>query len=363
MATLSVTNTFISGTLAKSSEVNQNFIDLINWSSGQIQNDNFGTMTGQITWAITTGVKAISITNSGNEGSVLITQSASLNPNKSSFRLIDNAAQTLGDADMYLNMASLSSTVPIFQADYAGDTVFKINKHRVELPIRTLAQRDSITPANGSILYVEDSPASRHRGVHIKDSEGWGFLSIPAGVTLPYAGANVPSGWLLADGTAISRTTYASLFAAIGVVWGVGDGSTTFNLPDMRRRIPMGAGGVSVSGPANTLGAVGGAETHQLISPEMPQHSHGGGDHNHGGATNNGGTHQHSYPMNSNPAFPDNQTSVTANGGSIGSGLTNNAGDHTHSISSSGTIITANGGDGAHNNVQPSAVFNYIIKY
>lgn len=66
------------------------------------------------------------------------------------------------------------------------------------------------------------------------------FGGAPSGVVLPFAGSTAPSGWLLCFGQAVSRTTYASLFAAIGTAFGVGDGSTTFNLPDMRGRVPGG---------------------------------------------------------------------------------------------------------------------------
>jgi microcystin-dependent protein len=66
---------------------------------------------------------------------------------------------------------------------------------------------------------------------------------MPSGVILPYGGSSAPSvAWLLCDGTAVSRTTYADLFAAIGTAYGVGDGSTTFNIPDMRGAAPGGAG-------------------------------------------------------------------------------------------------------------------------
>jgi microcystin-dependent protein len=63
-------------------------------------------------------------------------------------------------------------------------------------------------------------------------------LVMPTGVVLPFAGTAAPTGWLACDGTAISRTTYASLFAAVSTSYGVGDGSTTFNLPDFRGRFP-----------------------------------------------------------------------------------------------------------------------------
>jgi phage-related tail fiber protein len=67
-------------------------------------------------------------------------------------------------------------------------------------------------------------------------------LLIPPGTPLPFAGATAPTGFLLCDGAAVSRTTYAALFTAISTVYGAGDGSTTFNLPDYRGAILMGAG-------------------------------------------------------------------------------------------------------------------------
>jgi microcystin-dependent protein len=92
---------------------------------------------------------------------------------------------------------------------------------------------------------------------------------------LDYAGTGaVPTGYLLCDGSAISRTTYADLFAAIGTTWGVGDGTTTFNLPDTRRRVSMGKGGSGSSTIGNAVGNTGGEETHTLIEAEMPTHTH-----------------------------------------------------------------------------------------
>lgn len=64
---------------------------------------------------------------------------------------------------------------------------------------------------------------------------------VPSGTLLPYAGATAPTGFLMCDGSAVSRTTYAALFTSIGTLWGTGDGSTTFNLPDMRGYFMRGA--------------------------------------------------------------------------------------------------------------------------
>lgn len=69
------------------------------------------------------------------------------------------------------------------------------------------------------------------------------FESLPAGIIIPFAGTSVPMGCLLCNGAAVSRTNYANLFAAIGTLYGAGDGSTTFNLPDARDRVLQGASG------------------------------------------------------------------------------------------------------------------------
>lgn len=98
-----------------------------------------------------------------------------------------------------------------------------------------------------------------------------GFGGLPPGIgPLPYLGTTPPSGWLLCDGSAISRINYAGLFAVIGITSGAGDGSTTFNLPDMRGRVPVGIGASGVA----TLGEIGGEQTHILTIPEMPSHTH-----------------------------------------------------------------------------------------
>ena len=85
--------------------------------------------------------------------------------------------------------------------------------------------------------------------------------------------------WLLCDESEISRTTYSDLFAILGTAFGVGDGSTTFNLPNPEGRIPMIAGqGTTAEGDETgtdrVLGATGGYETHTLITSEMPAHTH-----------------------------------------------------------------------------------------
>lgn len=145
--------------------------------------------------------------------------------------------------------------------------------------------------------------------------------SIQPGMIELFAGNAAPSGWLLCDGAAVSRTLYPALFTAIGTTFGAGDGTSTFNVPDLRGRVPIGAGtGAGLT--ARTLAQQVGAETHQLTVPELPAHTH---------------------------------SNLGLNIGTVASGAGSNA------ATSGGTTGTA-GSNVAHNNVQPSLVVNYLIK-
>jgi microcystin-dependent protein len=104
-------------------------------------------------------------------------------------------------------------------------------------------------------------------------------LTEPAGVIKMYGGASAPTGFLLCDGSAVSRTTYSALFTAISTTYGVGDGSTTFNLPNFTNSFPRG----------NTPGVGAGADTHSHTSAA---HSHTSAAHSHTSAA-------HSHPLSS----------------------------------------------------------------
>ena len=95
------------------------------------------------------------------------------------------------------------------------------------------------------------------------------FLNVKAGFIYPLAGRKIPEGFLLCDGAAYSRAAYAELFAVIGTTYGVGDGSSTFNVPDLRKRTLIGTGDGDYD-----LGSVGGEEYHTLTTEEMPAHNH-----------------------------------------------------------------------------------------
>jgi microcystin-dependent protein len=159
---------------------------------------------------------------------------------------------------------------------------------------------------------------------------------VPSGVIMPYAGSSEPTGWLLCSGNAVSRTTYSSLYSAIGTTYGSGDGVNTFNLPDLRGRVVAGRddmGGtaalrVTASGSnansgiaGTTLGANGGTQTHILTTAQLPTFN------------------IRSTTSTTNPAFGDNTPLPVAD-----------------------DINTTVGENYPHQNMQPTIILNYIIK-
>jgi microcystin-dependent protein len=147
---------------------------------------------------------------------------------------------------------------------------------------------------------------------------------IPSGSIMATGRATAPTGWILCDGTAISRVTYAALFAAIGTAYGVGDGSTTFNLPDLRGKFALGK---AVSGTGNTLGGTGGAIDHTHSTPNhthsIPAHTHDLGNHVHAGPSHRHTVSDHTHTI------PAHYHGVTGNGATI---AISNSGTHVHGV-------------------------------
>ena len=108
---------------------------------------------------------------------------------------------------------------------------------QLQLRRGTTAQNNSFTGAVGELSIDTDTENIR---IHDGSTAG-GAEIIPAGTIVAYGGASAPTGWHLCDDTALSRSTYARLFAVIGTTYGAGDGST-FNVPDLRDRVPLGKG-------------------------------------------------------------------------------------------------------------------------
>ena len=151
--------------------------------------------------------------------------------------------------------------------------------------------------------------------------------TVPTGTILDFGGGTAPDGYLECNGAAVSRATYATLFAAIGIVWGSGDGSTTFNVPDLRGRVTAGIDGSAGRMPdgLDALGETGGSHQHALAVSEMPVHNHGSTAHSHsvGSHTHSGPSHAHSLGSHSHDGPSHNH--------SLGS-HTHAGPSHSHSI-------------------------------
>lgn len=188
-----------------------------------------------------------------------------------------------------------------------------------------------------------------------------GAALMPAGVVLPYSGSSdtPPTGFLFAYGQCVSQTTYADLYAALGATYDNSCGAGTFGIPDLRGRAVAGQddmGGVSANRLTNqtgglngdTLGATGGAETHTLTTAQMPAHTHTG--------TTDGHTHSVKFFLGA----------VQSGGGTVVSsiGVAGPVNGTDAAVSATDTFTSdLTGGGGAHNNVQPTIVLNYIIKH
>jgi len=159
---------------------------------------------------------------------------------------------------------------------------------------------------------------------------------IPTGSIIQFAGQTAPAGFLICDGSAISRNNYSDLFTTIGTTYGAGDESTTFNLPNLKGKVPVGYD--STQTEFNTLGETGGEKTHTLTTNEMPSHEHNIID------AGNGAVRPLGYGESSG------HTGIVRTDANV------SWDDHVFKAS-------ATGGGQEHNNLQPYIVLNYIIKY
>lgn len=166
---------------------------------------------------------------------------------------------------------------------------------------------------------------------HGINSAGGATDNFPIGSIIAYGGTEIPNNWLVCDGSAVSRETYKELFEKIGTIYGDGDGSTTFNLPNYGGRVPVGLDKNDTD--FDTLGATLGEKKHTLTVSEIPSHYHDLSVHSGG-----------------NTSAPISGVANTSNASA--SGL----------LTDSRFRIQNTGGGQSHNNIQSSIVANYIIK-
>jgi microcystin-dependent protein len=188
----------------------------------------------------------------------------------------------------------------------------------------------------------------------------------PTGSIIIWSTNTPPSNWLLCNGATVSRTTYATLFSVIGTTYGAGDGSTTFVLPNLMGRVPVGRD--SNQTEFDTLAETSGAKTVTLAITNLPAHTHSI-DHNHPEVqSDSAGSHTHSYTDRGNTAETFSYSSglgqLSLADNTSGSYTTGSAGSHSHGVNLpnfSGTSGSTGSGT-AFSIVQPYLVLNYIIK-
>ena len=183
------------------------------------------------------------------------------------------------------------------------------------------------------------------------------LYGLHTGMIVPYTASTPPAGWLKCDGSAISRTTYSTLFSIIGTVYGSGDGSTTFNIPNLLDRVPIGYSSTY------TLGATGGSKDAVMISHNHTITQNVGGTFGYGGWGTLYGNGYGSAPgdVSGNIGLLENYNSGVgswSNGGDKQRGRNVYAKYNIPDI-----VIQTEGESGTNKNLQPYQAVNYIIKY
>lgn len=246
----------------------------------------------------------------------------------------NNGWLTLGDLTDANNLGLATKASPTFSGTVtsAGDLILT-GTGSLQLPSGTTAQRP--TPATGDIRF--NTTLTQFEGYN---GSGWGEIAngVPAGSVFTFATSTVPSGYLECNGAAVSRSTYASLFSSISTTWGTGDGSSTFNLPDLR--------GQFVRGWDNSAGVDSGRSFASSQSDQNKQHTHS--------VTDPG--HVHTTTFDNKKYFPGGGSTTVSYGGSGGYPA------DTFTMSSATTGISLANQGGTEVRVKNYALM-YVIKF
>ena len=304
--------------------------------------------TSNVTISANTAGPALLVTQTGAGAAIRVQDSA--DPDSSPF-VVDTSGQVgIGTAtpanalDVVNGAIQVSSAAgaarTILSAD-STDSIFSVSDDR-NFTIKTNASTrltvNSSTATSTVPVVLPGVPTSALQAA----TKSYVDLGSPAGIVVPFAGTSAPSGWLACDGAAVSRTTYATLFSAIGTTWGAGDGSTTFTLPDLRGAFLRGSGTSSLD-PSSPR-AVGSFQAEAYAS------------HTHSNSLSDPG-HAHTQYGNTQGSF------ATGTAGSVARVADFSSGDRNGTTSSVGTGISlSNAASGGAETRPDNYALLYIIK-
>lgn len=336
MATLSLTP-YVAGNVVTASGQNSNLDAISNWAAGNIGADNLDTMTDVVSWTISSNILGISMANSGNEGLILLTNSANLAANKGVIKV----TQTNSGPCIYLVNSGVTSAIVVDSTTAA-----------VRFPRMTTAQRDNLTATEGDEIW---NTTLKRKEVY--DGTYWVAADGSSGTVVMWPGATVPARMVQCSGqTLAANGTNAYVISIVGTTYGASG-----TLPDPRGRAIIGEG--TGSGlTTRSLGATLGEETHVLTSSEtgFKSHTHG---FSWSGTTTSNGDHSHVLDMYSGGGG-STQNWGDASGVFTGQAAIATAGAHTHTYSGSSTTAGDNIGNvsgSAHNIMQPSLALKMCI--
>lgn len=298
----------------------------------RFQNVNIETSSGKCVWCNSSGtanisleMKGCSVTSRGANASYVV--QATIGSTSTMNFFLSNTTLRHTDTTVALYLQS-GGGGPTFNSYIMNCVIFTGGTTSIQkdfaITMTNTTYIGDITGGNLAINTQNTGEGQNCNNVKI------GGTASPSGTALTgemkmYGGVAAPVGWLMCDGSAISRATYSNLFAVVGTAFGVGNGTTTFNIPDLRGRVPVGAG--TGAGLTNrVLGSKFGEENHLLILSEAPSHAH------------TVGLYAQSINLDAAGLVPADSSHPAFVG------------------------TDSQGGDQPHNNMQPSQAVNYIIK-